>query len=602
VRVTGYPYCDTGRPYTVETINFKDYVKHVLPNEWNPSWPWESLRAGAMAAKMYAWSYIAVGGKWPDADVYDSTCDQVYNPAVSYASTNEVVDFTWNWKLMRGTQLVRTFYRTYFSQCPGSLAGNCMGQVDSRDMAINAYTWDEILYAFYDQSLLSPVTDPPDGFSLRFFGYGYGDLDRVKISIDPDVPADVGAENFTLEWWMKVNPGENTAGPCSSAPESWRSGNVIFDRDVNGSGDFGEYGVALTDGALAFGVGNGTESQTLCGATSVDDGDWHHIAVVRRVADGHMRIFVDGLLDVELDGPDGDISYRDARATTFPVDPFLVWGAEKHDQGPPLVAFRGWLDDVRLSNSERYATDFSPPTAPFTPDANTVALYHLDEGIGNLIGDTSGFSGGPSDGQRRYGGITNGPEWTYDTPYGISFTDVTPSHWAYPWIQSMARFEITVGYPDGTFRPDNLVSRAEIAVFLMKGIHGAGYSPPPVGGAPTFSDIAGHWAEAWIEDLALHGITVGYPDGTFRPERQVNRAEIAVFLLKAVNGSSYSPPAASGGMFSDIAGHWAEAWIERLAMVGLTVGYPDGTYRPGELTSRAEMAVFMVSAFSLPLP
>ena len=63
VRVTGYPICDTGRAYTVEVIDFKEYVKHVLPNEWVPSWPWESLRSGAMAAKMYAWYWIAQVGK-----------------------------------------------------------------------------------------------------------------------------------------------------------------------------------------------------------------------------------------------------------------------------------------------------------------------------------------------------------------------------------------------------------------------------------------------------------------------------------------------------------------------------------------------------------
>ncbi len=133
VRVTGYPYCDTGRPYTVETIDFKEYVKHVLPNEWGSSWPTESIRAGAMATKMYAWSYIAVGGKWPDADVYDSTCDQVYNPAVSYASTNKAVDFTWNWRLLRsdGQHLFRTFYRAYASQCADAgLTGYCMGQYE----------------------------------------------------------------------------------------------------------------------------------------------------------------------------------------------------------------------------------------------------------------------------------------------------------------------------------------------------------------------------------------------------------------------------------------------------------------------------------------
>ncbi len=79
---------------------------------------------------------IAAGGKWPDADVYDSTCDQVYIPAVEYASTNAAVDFTWNWRMtwLSNQTLVRAFYRTYASQCDSAgLGGHCMGQVESND-------------------------------------------------------------------------------------------------------------------------------------------------------------------------------------------------------------------------------------------------------------------------------------------------------------------------------------------------------------------------------------------------------------------------------------------------------------------------------------
>src|SRR3990172_2807512 len=211
VRVTGYPYCDTSRPYTVQVLDFVEYAKHVLPNEWVSSWPWESLRAGAMAVKMYAWSIIAAGGKWPDADVYDSTCDQVYNPAVEYTSTNRAVEFTWNWRQTRSDlHLVRDYYRAYYSQClAAGLAGNCMGQYESRDMAYDGYTWDEIITSFYPGSIFSPVWNPPGGFSLRFHGNGYGDLDRVKIPIDgPARPADVGVADFTIDWWMKTLPGE----------------------------------------------------------------------------------------------------------------------------------------------------------------------------------------------------------------------------------------------------------------------------------------------------------------------------------------------------------------------------------------------------------
>jgi hypothetical protein len=127
-----------------------------------------------------------------------------------------------------------------------------------------------------------------------------------------------------------------------------------------------------------------------------------------------------------------------------------------------------------------------------------------------------------------------------------------------------------------------------------------GVSVPPAIGDPPFSDIEGHWAEAYIEELYDQGITGGYPDGTYRPENLVTRAEMAVFLLNAMG---VSPPAIDNSTpFSDINGHWAEIFIEELFDQGITGGYPDGTYRPENRVTRAEMAVFLANAFGIPLP
>ena len=184
-----------------------------------------------------------------------------------------------------------------------------------------------------------------------------------------------------------------------------------------------------------------------------------------------------------------------------------------------------------------------------------------------------------------------------------TFEDAPPDHWAWKFIEGIYAAGLTVGFPDGTYRPDNPVTRAEMAVFIKKGIHGSTYSPPAADGSHPFSDIAGHWAEEWIEDLYDEGFTSGFPDGTYRPQNNVTRAEMAVFLKKAIHGSAYTSPAPDGSHpFSDIGGHWAEAWIEDLYDEGITSGYPDGTYRPENQVTRAEMAVFLVNAFSLALP
>lgn len=263
-------------------------------------------------------------------------------------------------------------------------------------------------------------------FSLRFYGTGRDGVDRVIIPLDaPPRPVDVG-DDFTIEFWLKALPGDNAAPACFPSEDNWIYGNVVIDRDVYFAGDYGDYGISLADGRVVFGVNNGSQGTTLCGQTDVADGRWHHIAVTRSAADGNLVLFIDGRLDARGDGPTGDVSYRDGRVTQYPADPFLVIGAEKHDAGPEYPSFRGWLDEVRISRIIRYRSAFTPPAAPFTPDPDTVALYHFNEGAGVTIRDSSGAPGGPSDGMLRVGGSPAGPAWSEETPW-ISLSASPPS-------------------------------------------------------------------------------------------------------------------------------------------------------------------------------
>ncbi|MBL8164681.1 MAG: LamG domain-containing protein, partial [Anaerolineae bacterium] len=260
-----------------------------------------------------------------------------------------------------------------------------------------------------------PPRQTSGGTSLRFYGNGTNDIDRVKIRIDgPERPADIGATDFTIEFWMMAIPGENGSSTCSSGGDNWVNGNIIVDRDIYGSGDYGDYGVALYGGVIAFGVNNGTAGTTLCGATNVVDSQWRHIALVRVRNSGLMQIYIDGTLDASTTGPTGDISYRNGRSTSWTDDPFIVIGAEKHDISPIYPSFSGWVDELRLSTVRRYNSNFTPSGTAFQPDANTAALYHLDEGSGNTINDATG---GNSNGVRNFGGSPAGPLWSTETPF-----------------------------------------------------------------------------------------------------------------------------------------------------------------------------------------
>jgi hypothetical protein len=291
--------------------------------------------------------------------------------------------------------------------------------------------------------------------SLRFYGNGENDIDRIKILVnDPPRPMDIGSTDFTLEWWMKANPGENNADSCTPGGQNWESGSHVFDRSVYQEDGTGELGVSLADGRIAFGVNNGTESDTLCGITDIADGNWHHVAITRGL-DGSMSIYTDGTLDAETTGPLGDISYPDDRVDTDPNDPYLVIGSEKFDIDPLLYPpFSGWIDEIHVSNTIRYDVDFTPSTDPTSPDGNSVGLYHLDEGTGNFINDTSGFWGGPSNGARSFGGDPAGPEWSTDVPYDYVVNNQTDTIGLYDEITStfFIKNDLSPGPADLLFR------------------------------------------------------------------------------------------------------------------------------------------------------
>jgi hypothetical protein len=248
------------------------------------------------------------------------------------------------------------------------------------------------------------------GHALRFFGTGSGDVDRVKIRLEPGVPADLGATDFTIELWLRALPGENDSDEAKCGErDGWITGNIVVDRDVWGPGDHGDFGVSLSDGAVVFGVDRGGSGTAVCGRTDVTDGVWHHVALTRSASSGQLRVFVDGRVDAEASGPAGDLSYRHGRETPHANDPTLVFGAEKHDAGPDYPSFHGWLDEVRLSTSVRYTAPFTRPTAPFEPDAATAALFHFDEGSGTAASDSA--PGGRSAGVIRTGGARQAPQW-----------------------------------------------------------------------------------------------------------------------------------------------------------------------------------------------
>ncbi len=151
----------------VEVVPFRDYLKHVLPLEWAPTWGANALKAGAMAAKTYAWYWVNKGGKQTllAADLKDNDEDQVYDPNVSYASTDAAVDSTFDYVMSLNGSLFQSQYcaGSYMpypdSDCPWG--GPYMTQWGSSYHADHKRSWGWILGFYYPGVVITP--DPPGG-------------------------------------------------------------------------------------------------------------------------------------------------------------------------------------------------------------------------------------------------------------------------------------------------------------------------------------------------------------------------------------------------------------------------------------------------------
>jgi hypothetical protein len=194
------------------------------------------------------------------------------------------------------------------------------------------------------------------------------------------------------------------------------------------------------------------------------------------------------------------------------------------------------------------------------------------------------------------GGLTG----TMRNGYVSRFTDVVGIF--EPSIAKLAANQVTAGCGNGsTYCPDAGATRAQMAVFLLRSKKGICYAPPPATGT-VFPDVpANSFAAAWIEALAAEGVTSGCGGGLYCPNATVTRAQMAVFLLKMLEGSAYAPPPCITATFSDVpCSNPFAPWIEELVRRGITAGCGGGMYCPNNAVTRGQMAVFLSTTFGLP--
>jgi hypothetical protein len=186
--------------------------------------------------------------------------------------------------------------------------------------------------------------------------------------------------------------------------------------------------------------------------------------------------------------------------------------------------------------------------------------------------------------------------------YFYDFADVPVSHMFHNTVVKIFKNGITTGCGGNNYCPDWPVNRDQMAVFVLRGEHGSGYTPPAASGQ-VFADVTTSTMFAsWMEQFYAEGIIDACDSSplSYCPSSAVSRAEMAVLLLRAKHNSSYVPPDPTG-VFSDVpVSHPLAGWIERLYAEGITSGCGAGIYCPDRLNTRGEMAVFLSRTFNLP--
>jgi len=192
-------------------------------------------------------------------------------------------------------------------------------------------------------------------------------------------------------------------------------------------------------------------------------------------------------------------------------------------------------------------------------------------------------------------------------PVLVGFSDLPWDFWARPHIYELVRAEIVAGYPDGTYHPELPVGRDQMAVYIARAIADGDASVPDPGcSTQVFTDVdCDHWARKYIQFCVSQGVVEGYPEGDYKPDLEVTRDQMAVYVARALvapNGEAalagYLP--SDPRDFPDVpTDFWAWKHVEYCVEHGVVSGYEDGLYHPERMVTRDQMAVYVARAFAL---
>ena len=257
------------------------------------------------------------------------------------------------------------------------------------------------------------------------------------------------------------------------------------------------------------------------------------------------------------------------------------------------------------------ASNFAGPTGAAYTIVDGIAGYQLPEGGAAFCSDCYVLSlDDPSPRPAAHWDASFDDSWsglqqhvqTWVMHVGRSFSDVPPEYPFYYGVEDLFHYGVTAGCGTGLYCPSSPVTRAQIAVFLLKAEHGSAYVPPPCAG--VFTDVAcpSPFSD-WIEALHAEGVSAGCGSGAYCPHESVRRRQMAVLLLRANQGASYVPPPAVG-IFGDVPVDDPFApWIEDLYNRNITAGCQATPlmFCPDSIVTRGQTGFFVGYTFHMSL-
>lgn len=250
--------------------------------------------------------------------------------------------------------------------------------------------------------------------------------------------------------------------------------------------------------------------------------------------------------------------------------------------------FARQFDKYSETSPEKIGKNFNDLLLKFNKTDNKSASPSGGGG-GTVRGETNAFGNGTVD-------ISAAPNIT-DAQKRNSFTDITDGHWAYGYITELHNYGVISGYPDGSFKPDALITRGEFIKLITDSlnINDSGEQ------AVEFTDVTPEsWVYPYVRRLASVGCISGYEDGSCGVSRIISREEAAVLIERVLNYKNTSFIDAGASDFADendIA-DYAKNAVKTLSGAGVISGFPDGSFMPKANLTRAQAAVIIFNAAS----